>query len=187
MFYFMDQSHGHWWKLETTKLKLLKCGFEGGWREWNGGKTEKWSGLRKGEGSRLQIILKRKGNWLGYVLRGYNLITMILEGTIEPRKRKGRRKIQMVEILKCKDTIKIWRTRHETGPYFLQRYTYRDETGARDLPYGRKPYFGQIYLYYYLKINTHVSICIFPSLNGILTMNTLLKIEVTRETTYFVL
>lgn len=39
-----------------------------------------------------QIILKRKGNWLGHILKGNGLLTMILERIVEEGKEERREK-----------------------------------------------------------------------------------------------
>lgn len=44
----------------------------------------------------LQIILKRKANWLGHILKGNS----ILEGTVQEETRSGNRKVNVVNAFK---------------------------------------------------------------------------------------
>ena len=48
----------------------------------------------------VDVILERKKNWIGHVLRGDGLLKEVMEGRMEGRRPKGRPRIGMLEELK---------------------------------------------------------------------------------------
>ena len=72
----------------------------------------------------LKVIQKRKANWIGHILRGEEMLRKIIEGKIEGKRGRGRKRIQMLNDLKkrgnyvelknrAQDRIK-WRTSYKT-------------------------------------------------------------------------
>ena len=43
---------------------------------------------------------RRKRNWIGHVLRGDSLLKEIIEGTVNGKRKRGRKKIKMLDDLK---------------------------------------------------------------------------------------
>lgn len=39
----------------------------------------------------MKTLRKRKGNWIGHTIRGEDILTSILEGTVDVRRRIGRK------------------------------------------------------------------------------------------------
>ena len=72
------------------------------------------------------IIQKRKARWLGHIMRGTTITSVALEGTVEGEKRKGRKKVKMVDDIKKgrryaemkrhADNREGWRTQWCPGP-----------------------------------------------------------------------
>ena len=72
----------------------------------------------------LKIIQKRKANWIGHILRGEGMLRKIIEGKIEGKRGRGRKRIQMLNDLKergnyvelknrAQDRLK-WRSNYKT-------------------------------------------------------------------------
>lgn len=47
--------------------------------------------IDKKNGALLDVILKGKGNWVGRVIRGKAILATVLEGTVEGKRRIGRK------------------------------------------------------------------------------------------------
>ena len=48
----------------------------------------------------LKVIKQRKANWVGHILRGDGLLREIMEGKIEGKRGRGRKRIQVLDDLK---------------------------------------------------------------------------------------
>ena len=44
----------------------------------------------------LGVIKERKGRWIGHVLRGESVLKMAMEGMVEGKNRRGRRRYKMI-------------------------------------------------------------------------------------------
>jgi replicative superfamily II helicase len=90
----------------------------------------------KEERNILHTIKRRKANWIGHILRRNCLLKHVievkLEGRIEVKGRRGRRRKQLLDDLKKEKILKIdstvWRTRFGRGyrpviPMLHQQYT----------------------------------------------------------------
>ena len=51
----------------------------------------------------IEKIIRRKKNWIGHILRGDNLNRDVMEGAIMGRRRRGRRRIGMLDCLRKED------------------------------------------------------------------------------------
>jgi len=82
----------------------------------------------KGERNILHKVERRKGNWIGYILRGNCLLKHVIEGNIEGRidvtGRRGRRKQLLDDLEENRGFSKlkeetldrtVWRTRFGSG------------------------------------------------------------------------
>lgn len=70
-------------------------------------------------------IYERKGNWLGHVMRGNGILKAALEGAVEGNRRRGRRKLKLIDTLKTGSYEELkrlawnrdgWRRRWRQGP-----------------------------------------------------------------------
>ena len=87
-------------KVEKTRLKAFEMWI---WRRmarvsWKDKKTnEEVLQMVNERRSLLQTILERKKNWIGHVLRGEGLMMEVMEGRMEGKRGKGRKRIGMLE------------------------------------------------------------------------------------------
>jgi len=56
--------------------------------------------LVKEERSLLSTITRRKGNWIGYILRAQSLLRDVMEWSMEGRRTRGRRRVGMIDDLR---------------------------------------------------------------------------------------
>jgi len=47
----------------------------------------------------IETIVNRKNNWIGHILRGDGLLQYVIEGRMEEKRTRGRRKIGMIDEL----------------------------------------------------------------------------------------
>ena len=86
-------------KVEKTRLEAFEMWI---WRRmarvsWKDKKTNEEVLQMVNERSLLQTILERKKNWIGHVLRGEGLMMEVIEGRMEGKRGKGRKRIGMLE------------------------------------------------------------------------------------------
>src|SRR5215510_850181 len=87
-------------KAEKTRLEAFEMWI---WRRmakvsWKDKKTNDEVLQMMGESRRLmQTILERKKNWIGHVLRGKGLMLEVMEGRMEGKRGRGRRRLGMLE------------------------------------------------------------------------------------------
>jgi hypothetical protein len=67
----------------------------------------------------LHTIRRRKANWIGHILRRNCLIKHIIEGKIPGTRRRGRRRMQLLDDLK--DTRRYWKLKEEAQDRTLWR------------------------------------------------------------------
>jgi ribosomal 50S subunit-associated protein YjgA (DUF615 family) len=77
----------------------------------------------KEERNVLHRVKRRKANWIGHILRRNCFIKHVIEGTIEGRKRRGRRCRQLLYDLE--ENRRYWNLRDET----LDRLLWRTRFG----------------------------------------------------------
>ena len=90
-------------KADTRRLEAIEMWV---WRrieniKWTERITNETVLQRVGEKRELiTTIIKRKKNWIGHVLRGGGLVRDVIEGRMEGKKPRGRRRFGMLEELK---------------------------------------------------------------------------------------
>lgn len=57
---------------------------------------EESSGQSKRKKTLLEIIIKRNDSWIEHIMRGKQIITMILEGILDEKRKRGRKCLKMV-------------------------------------------------------------------------------------------
>jgi len=67
----------------------------------------------------LKVIKERKRRWLGHVMRGENLLKAVIEGTVEGRNKRGRKRMKMTDDL-------------ERGEYAYVKRKAQDRKGWRE-------------------------------------------------------
>jgi hypothetical protein len=67
----------------------------------------------------LHTIRRRKANWIGHILRRNCLIKHIIEGKILGTRRRGRRRMQLLDDLK--ETRSYWKLKEEAQDRTLWR------------------------------------------------------------------
>jgi hypothetical protein len=67
----------------------------------------------------IHTIRRRKANWIGHILRRNCLIKHIIEGKILGTKRRGRRRMQLLDDLK--ETRRYWKLKEEAQDPTLWR------------------------------------------------------------------
>jgi len=50
----------------------------------------------QGDRSLMDVVCKRKKNWIGYVLRGENLLRKVIDGRMIGKRPRGRKRLGMV-------------------------------------------------------------------------------------------
>jgi hypothetical protein len=92
----------------------------------------------------LHTIRRRKANWIGHILRRNCLIKHIIEGKILGARRRGRRRMQLLDDLK--ETRRYWKLKEETQ----DRTLWRTQFGRGYGPVARQTNICfDIYLSYY--------------------------------------
>jgi hypothetical protein len=114
----------------------LKCGDAEGWKKELGPSHEKSRNITKIRCEREYCAYKnirRKADWIGHILHGNRLLKHVIEekveGGIEVKARRGRKREQLLDDLK--DTRSYWQMKGEA----LNRYrlwTYDDGTGQSE-------------------------------------------------------
>jgi len=67
---------------------------------WNDMKTNEQVLSAVGERRKIiETIVNRKKNWIGHILRGDGLLKDVIEGRIEGKRTRGRRRIDMIDEL----------------------------------------------------------------------------------------
>ena len=75
------------------------------WKNWNDRKTNVYVlDLFKEKIKLLNAVLERKKQSLGHILRGKILVKEVIEGRIEGKKRRGRRRIMLLDDIKADET-----------------------------------------------------------------------------------
>ena len=87
----------------------MKCGAGGGWKRSVGLRNEDVLLRVKEQRNILYEIRKRKANWIGHILRRNCLLQRVtegkIEGGIEVKGRRGRRRMRLLDDLKEKKRI----------------------------------------------------------------------------------
>ena len=92
------QRLGYYDGMSKNDGKMLRRGYEGGWSVLNGQTKNGVVLERVGEGRiTLEPIKKRKRNWMGHWLRRNCLLKDTLEGMVNGKKVRGRRRYQMID------------------------------------------------------------------------------------------
>ena len=79
----MQLKPGHYKKEDIRRLEALRCGF---WREmekisWRDMKTnDEVQQMAQEEKRLMDVISRRKTNWIGRILRGENLLRDVIDG-----------------------------------------------------------------------------------------------------------
>jgi hypothetical protein len=73
----------------------------------------------KEERNILHTIRRRKANWIGYILRRNCLLKHIIEGQIKGTRRRGRRRKQLLYVLK--EARRYWKLKEEAQGRTLSR------------------------------------------------------------------
>ena len=125
------------WTLRRNEQKQLEAFEMWVWRRMERGKwTDKIKNAlvleRVGKGRiMLELIRKRKRNWMGHWLRRNCLLNDALEGMVNGKNVRGRRKYQMI------DNIMIYGLYEDTNRKSEKRVEWRMEFAVKDLPMGR--------------------------------------------------
>jgi len=94
------------WALKKDEIRRLEALEMWIWRRmervsWKDKKTNEEVLNAVGEQrSIIETIIRRKKNWMGHILRGEGLLKYVMEGRMEGKRPRGRRRIGMIDDLK---------------------------------------------------------------------------------------
>src|SRR6218665_1298864 len=85
----------------------------------------------KEEGSLMNVVWRRKTNWIGHILRGKSLLSEVIEGRMIGKRPRGRKRLGMLnEFLKESSYAKLKRKAENRKEWRIGE--------AKNLPNGRK-------------------------------------------------
>lgn len=85
----------------------------------------------------IREIRKRKGNWMGHIMRSNCLLLEMMEGVVEGDKKRGRKRMKMIDLIKEKNSYVNLKKRAEEREEWRSFYKCSsDLLGAEH--YGRR-------------------------------------------------
>lgn len=67
----------------------------------------------------MDTVIRRNRNWIGHIIRGKEILTTVLEGTVERERKRGRKKLKLID--DKKEDMKELRKRPGIGATVVNR------------------------------------------------------------------